>query len=35
MIIFEKLLKTKSDQNTYQNAPIKKNFSGEHVPEPP
>ena len=28
MIFFKKILKTKSDQNTHQNAPFKKIFSG-------
>ena len=38
MIILEKILKTKSDQNTHQNAPnctILKIFLGEHAPKPP
>ena len=41
MIMFEKNLKIKSDQNTYQNAPnctiLKKNSrgGGGHAPKPP
>ena len=38
MVIFKKILKTKSEQNIHQNGPnctISKKFVGGHAPQPP